>query len=192
MNSNTVEVVKVSTITQPAGMQPIRVVLWYRPSDNTYVTHIEATPRHDRPAFFIQGHYGMGRAGAERDFKTRCKDLGVTDCSTIVVQDSTMLKHDKGCNEPRAENSKILSGNRAYMTRKQIEATFKATQQAEINKILPLEYLVKWEIELDADNPQDAAKEALRIQRDVNSTATVFTVTGEGNVETTIDISKGE
>lgn len=37
-------------------------------------------------------------------------------------------------------------------------------------------YLVTWEIELDADSPRQAAEKALRIHRDVNSTATCFTV----------------
>ncbi len=35
---------------------------------------------------------------------------------------------------------------------------------------------VIWEIDLDADSPREAAEKALEIQRDVNSTATHFTV----------------
>lgn len=39
--------------------------------------------------------------------------------------------------------------------------------------------LVKWEIELDADSPIDAAIKALAIQRNPESIATVFSVNGE-------------
>ena len=38
------------------------------------------------------------------------------------------------------------------------------------------QYLVKWEIDLDADSAFDAANEALKIQRDSGSDATVFSV----------------
>lgn len=38
------------------------------------------------------------------------------------------------------------------------------------------EYLVEWTIELEADSPEEAARLALAIQRDPNSTATVFYV----------------
>ena len=37
-------------------------------------------------------------------------------------------------------------------------------------------YRVKWEIDIEADSPFAAAREALRIQRDTESTATVFIV----------------
>lgn len=37
-------------------------------------------------------------------------------------------------------------------------------------------YRVTWEIDIDAANPREAAEKALHIQRDVDSTATVFTV----------------
>lgn len=37
-------------------------------------------------------------------------------------------------------------------------------------------YHVSWEIEIDAENPRDAAKQALAIQRDPHSLATVFQV----------------
>lgn len=39
-------------------------------------------------------------------------------------------------------------------------------------------YTVSWVIEVDADNAVDAAKEALLIQRDPESTALVFDVNG--------------
>jgi len=38
-------------------------------------------------------------------------------------------------------------------------------------------YLVKWEIDLDADNEYAAAEKAREIQRDPESTATFFEVT---------------
>ena len=38
------------------------------------------------------------------------------------------------------------------------------------------EYLVEWAIELVADSPEAAAEEALRVHRDPESTATVFSV----------------
>ena len=37
-------------------------------------------------------------------------------------------------------------------------------------------YLVSWEIDIDADTPEDAAKQALEIHRDPESTAEVFKV----------------
>lgn len=37
-------------------------------------------------------------------------------------------------------------------------------------------YSVSWEIEIEADSPREAAQEALAIQRDPNSIATVFSV----------------
>ena len=40
-------------------------------------------------------------------------------------------------------------------------------------------YRVKWEIEVDADSPEEAAQNALEIQRDEDSTAVAFFVTEE-------------
>jgi hypothetical protein len=39
-----------------------------------------------------------------------------------------------------------------------------------------MEYTVKWEIQVEATSPEAAARQALEIQRDENSTATVFEV----------------
>jgi hypothetical protein len=39
-----------------------------------------------------------------------------------------------------------------------------------------MEYIVEWAIDIDGDSPEAAARKALRIQRDPNSIATVFTV----------------
>ena len=52
------------------------------------------------------------------------------------------------------------------------------------------DYLVVWEINISADTPRDAAQRALEIQRDPNSTATVFRVLVEGGAafDTTVDV----
>lgn len=42
-----------------------------------------------------------------------------------------------------------------------------------------MNYTVRWEIEIDAETPEEAAREALKIQRDPESTATVFDVEPE-------------
>lgn len=39
------------------------------------------------------------------------------------------------------------------------------------------DYKVEWIIDISADSPEEAAKEALKIHRDNNSIATVFAVT---------------
>lgn len=49
-------------------------------------------------------------------------------------------------------------------------------------------YKVVWEIDLMAENPREAAEQALEIQRDVFSTATVFNVTDSKGKETAIDL----
>jgi len=41
----------------------------------------------------------------------------------------------------------------------------------------PMQYLVTWTIECDADSPKQAAEQALEIQRDSYSEATYFEVT---------------
>jgi len=53
------------------------------------------------------------------------------------------------------------------------------------------EYLVSWHIDILATSPREAAEEALRIQRDVFSTATVFNVTTENATDfETIDLEE--
>ncbi len=49
------------------------------------------------------------------------------------------------------------------------------------------EYRVKWEVDLIANSPEDAARQALEIQRDLGSVASVFTVTDEDGKVTEID-----
>ena len=56
------------------------------------------------------------------------------------------------------------------------------------------DYLVIWEINISADTPREAAEKALEIQRDPNSTTTVFRVLVEGDVafDTTVDVGDEE
>ena len=54
-------------------------------------------------------------------------------------------------------------------------------------KVAMKKYKVIWEIDLWAENPEDAAKKALAVQRDPDSLATVFTVGNE-----TIDLDEVE
>lgn len=54
------------------------------------------------------------------------------------------------------------------------------------------EYRVRWEIDIEADSPQEAAEKALLIQRRHNSIATVFDVTPHGGAAAdtvTIDLT---
>jgi flavin-binding protein dodecin len=48
-------------------------------------------------------------------------------------------------------------------------------------------YRVIWIIDLDAESPEEAAKEALEIQREPGSTATVFEVTEWESGKTIVD-----
>lgn len=45
-------------------------------------------------------------------------------------------------------------------------------------------YIVQWEIEIDAESALGAAQEALRIQRDESSLATVFSVKEKSSKKT--------
>jgi len=50
-------------------------------------------------------------------------------------------------------------------------------------------YVVKWEIDVfDCDTPESAAEQALKIQRQDDSIATVFKVIDEFNREVTVDL----
>lgn len=56
-----------------------------------------------------------------------------------------------------------------------------------------MDYEVVWRIEIDAKSAKQAAQEALRIQRDGGSTATVFEVTpktGNNRKMSLIDLDK--
>jgi hypothetical protein len=49
-------------------------------------------------------------------------------------------------------------------------------------------YSVNWEIEIEAESPEAAARQALKIHRDQNSTATVFDVFDEEGNCTRVDL----
>ena len=51
-------------------------------------------------------------------------------------------------------------------------------------------YKVRWEINVDGETPVEAAKEALRIQTDPESTALVFEVFDEAGKVTMVDLWK--
>jgi len=51
-------------------------------------------------------------------------------------------------------------------------------------------YNVIWEIDIDARSPVEAAKKALKIQRDTGSTATIFEVSEHGGENLRPSISK--
>lgn len=50
------------------------------------------------------------------------------------------------------------------------------------------EYRITWEIDIEAGNPRKAAEEALRIMKDPDSIASVFTVWDAKDNATTIDL----
>lgn len=49
-------------------------------------------------------------------------------------------------------------------------------------------YTVKWTIEIDAETPEEAAREALEIHRDPASLATVFDVYDKKGNHTRVDL----
>ncbi len=51
-------------------------------------------------------------------------------------------------------------------------------------------YLVNWPIDIWAETPEEAARQALKIQSDPKSIATVFDVKDDSGTETTIDLAK--
>lgn len=53
-----------------------------------------------------------------------------------------------------------------------------------------MEYLIVWEIELDAGSPEEAARLALKIIRDKASMAHVFKVYDESGEEHSIDLDQ--
>ena len=54
-------------------------------------------------------------------------------------------------------------------------------------------YRVTWVIDIEAESPKEAALQALRIQRNPESIATVFDVAGdEGDCVITIDLDEWE
>ena len=55
-----------------------------------------------------------------------------------------------------------------------------------------MQYKVTWTIDLDAESFEDAARQALEIQRDPMSIATYFTVTDENGTCRDIDLDSNE
>lgn len=54
------------------------------------------------------------------------------------------------------------------------------------------EYYVRWDIDLKAESPEDAARTALAIMRDPDSLATVFEVIDVHGEITTVDLDAEE
>lgn len=52
-----------------------------------------------------------------------------------------------------------------------------------------MNYRVRWEIDIEADSPEEAAVEALIIQRDPFSIAAVFDVQDDGGKSSRVDLS---
>lgn len=53
------------------------------------------------------------------------------------------------------------------------------------------EFKVTWTIQIEAENSEQAAQEALKIQRDPKSLATCFEVTDDSGRETSLDLLRG-
>jgi hypothetical protein len=51
---------------------------------------------------------------------------------------------------------------------------------------------VVWEVNVDADGPREAAEKALAMQRNPESTATVFDVTNEHGQTVRVDLMEAE
>ena len=54
------------------------------------------------------------------------------------------------------------------------------------------EYFVRWSIELEADSPEDAARQAREIQLDPDSTALVYRVSGPRGEQYAIDLEEAQ
>lgn len=55
------------------------------------------------------------------------------------------------------------------------------------------DYLVTWQIDIEADSPEEAAEIALRIQRDAGSDATCFEVSDKDSlINTVVDLAQEE
>ena len=55
-----------------------------------------------------------------------------------------------------------------------------------------MEYHVVWMIDIEAETPEEAAREALAIQRDPASIATYFTVRDKNGYSVGVDLQKEE
>lgn len=54
------------------------------------------------------------------------------------------------------------------------------------------EYRVRWEIDIEAESPREAAERALEIQRDAEGVATCFTVFDPHGVHADIDLEESK
>lgn len=52
-----------------------------------------------------------------------------------------------------------------------------------------MRYKVKWEIDIWAETPAEAAQQALAIHRNQDSIATIFTITDQSKQSYTIDVT---
>jgi hypothetical protein len=52
------------------------------------------------------------------------------------------------------------------------------------------DYLVEWSVEIEADDPTEAARMALEMHRDPASIATVFEVTGDDGLPVVVDLGQ--
>lgn len=68
-------------------------------------------------------------------------------------------------------------------------ARFERFQIREVSA--PRQYLVEWKIDIDADNPEEAAVQAFIAMRDPESTATVFHVTSPDGAQCVVDVAGG-
>lgn len=55
-----------------------------------------------------------------------------------------------------------------------------------------MNYLVSWEIDIEADTPEEAARLAREIQRDPDSTALFFSVRDQNQDEEVVDLTPEE
>jgi hypothetical protein len=55
-----------------------------------------------------------------------------------------------------------------------------------------MNYAVTWDIEIDADSPEEAARLAREMQTDPTTTATIFDVTDGRGRRTRVDLDSGE
>jgi hypothetical protein len=53
-------------------------------------------------------------------------------------------------------------------------------------------YFVSWDIDIEADSPKEAAQKARRIQRDLDSIATIFSVRDPRGEVTSVDLEDEE
>jgi len=101
---------------------------------------------------------------------------------TAYYQRRTPIEIYTAENEAEAKNRAATIWNIKPSERKKIRVSVSETQS----------YRVKWDIDLDAKNARDAARQALKIHRDPASIATVFDVMDANGKHITIDTGPSE